>query len=104
MKALHHVLKNPGQNIKLCKGNIPFQKKQQYKALYNLGIIKKRDRQGRSKEMREEIDEYQDRTLAAHFQAITVPTAVSLVRKGPPKEMNSFQSTMLLSITSTPRH
>ena len=48
-KALHHVLKNPGQNIKLCKGNIPFQKKQQYKALYNLGIKKKRDRQGRSK-------------------------------------------------------
>ena len=48
-KALHHVLKNPGQNIKLCKGNIPFQKKQQYKALYNLGIMKKRDRQGRSK-------------------------------------------------------
>jgi hypothetical protein len=104
MKALHHILKNPGQNIKLCKGNIPFQKKQQYKALYNLGIIKKRDRQGRSKEMREEIDEYQDRTLAAHFLAITVPTAASLVHKGHPEEMNSSQSTMLLSITSTPRH
>jgi hypothetical protein len=84
MKALHHVLKNPGQNIKLCKSNIPFQKKQQYKALYNLGIIKKRDRQGRSKEVREEIDEYQDRTLAAHILAITVPTAASLVRKRPP--------------------
>ena len=26
-KALHHNLKNPGQNIKLNKDNIPFQKK-----------------------------------------------------------------------------
>ena len=38
MKALHHVLKNPEQNIKLCKGNILFQKKQQYKALYTLAL------------------------------------------------------------------
>ena len=53
--------------------------------------------------MREDIDKYQDRTLAAHFPAITVPTAESLVYKGPPKEMNSSQSTMSSSITSTPR-
>ena len=48
-KALHHVIKNPGQNIKLCKGNIPFQKKQQYKALYNLGIMRKRIGKGEAK-------------------------------------------------------
>ncbi len=101
MIALHHILKNSGQNIKLCQGNIPFQKKQQCNALYNLGIMKKRNRQGRSKEMHEEIDKYQDRTPAAHFPAITVLSAASLVRKGPPKEMNSSQNTMSLSITST---
>jgi hypothetical protein len=53
--------------------------------------------------MCEEIDKYQDRTLTAHFPAITVPTAASLVCKGPPEEMNSSQSTMSSSITSTPR-
>ena len=94
MKALHHVLENPGQNIKLCKGDIPFQKKQQYNAL---------DRQRRSKEKYEEIDKNQHSTLTAHFPAIPVPTAASLMHKGPPKEMNSSQSTILSSITSTPR-
>jgi hypothetical protein len=29
-KALHHVLKMPNQNIRPCKGNIPYPKKVQY--------------------------------------------------------------------------
>ena len=33
-KALAHVLKIKGKSVSACKGNIPFAKKVQYKALY----------------------------------------------------------------------
>jgi hypothetical protein len=39
-KALAHVLRIKGRSISACKGNIPYAKKEQYKALYNAGRLK----------------------------------------------------------------
>jgi hypothetical protein len=64
-KVLHHVLKTPGQNIRPCNGNIPYPKKVQ--ALLNSALVKKREKELRVSSMSDEIDAYQDRTLASHF-------------------------------------
>ena len=39
-KALAHVLRIKGQSVSACKGNIPYNKKVQYKCLYNAGQLK----------------------------------------------------------------
>jgi len=69
-KALHHVLKTPSQGIRPCKGSIPYLKKVQYKSLLMTSMVKKREFLMRRDEMSDEINAYQDRTLAAHFMPL----------------------------------
>ena len=70
-KALCHVLKLRGNAVGTCKGTIPYSKKRAYKALYNVNRIKIKDKQGRDAALRGEIVEFQDKSLSAHFPAVS---------------------------------
>jgi hypothetical protein len=70
-KALCHVLKLRGNAVGTCKGIIPYAKKRAYKALYNANQIKIKDKQGRDAALRDEIVEFQDKLLSAHFPAVS---------------------------------
>ena len=46
-KALAHAQKLAGQDVTICRGIIPYEKKMAYKALYNMNLVKnKRRKQG----------------------------------------------------------
>ena len=66
-KALCHVLRLKGNSVSICKGIIPPAKKIQYKALYNAGRVRKREKGVRAAEMGDDIAESQDRFVADHF-------------------------------------
>ena len=70
-KALAHVLKLKGQSVSACKGNIPYAKKVQYKALYNAGRLKSKLSKRRKEELDYDIAESQAKTVATHFPAST---------------------------------
>ena len=73
-KALAHVLKLAGQDVAICRGIIPNQKKMAYKALYNMNLVKKEEKKVRDAALQGEILSFQDQSLAAHFpQAVSAP-------------------------------
>ena len=67
-KALAHVLRIKGASVSACKGNIPFAKKMQYKALYNAGRVKSKISSERKAELEYDIAESQDR-MASNYPA-----------------------------------
>jgi len=68
-KALAHVLRIKGASVSACKGNIPFAKRVQYKALYNTGRVKSKMLSERKAELDYDIAESQDRVAASHYPA-----------------------------------
>ena len=68
-KALAHVLRIKGASVSACKGNIPFPKRVQYKALYNAGRVKSKMSSERKAELDYDIAESQDRVAASHYPA-----------------------------------
>ena len=68
-KALAHVLRIKGASVSACKGNIPFAKRVQYKALYNTGRVKSKMSSERKAELDYDIAESQDRVAASHYPA-----------------------------------
>jgi hypothetical protein len=69
--VLCHVLKLRGNAVGTCKGTIPYAKKRAYKALYNANRIKIKDKKGRDAALQGEIVEFQDKSLSAHFPAVS---------------------------------
>jgi len=67
-KALAHVLRIKGASVSACKGNIPFAKKMQYKALYNAGRVKSKMSSERKAELEYDIAESQER-MASNYPA-----------------------------------
>jgi hypothetical protein len=85
-KALAHVLKLAGQDVAICKGIIPYEKKMAYKALYNMNLVKKKKKKARDAALRGEIHSFQDQSLVAYFpQAVPAPRSQ---RKQPPEYPN----------------
>jgi len=82
-KALAQVLRIKGQSVSACKGNIPHNKKVQYKGLYNAGQLKLRESKPRKAEVDDNIADSQLTTVAAHF-----PTALML----PDQRKQPFES------------
>jgi hypothetical protein len=62
-KALWHVLKEPGHDIRPCQGNIPRQKMWQYKELENSKALAKDLRTQKTASMMNNIQDLQDRTV-----------------------------------------
>ncbi len=62
-KALWHVLKEPGHDIRPCRGNIPRQKMRQYKELENSKALAKDLRTQKTASMMNNIQDLQDRTV-----------------------------------------
>lgn len=62
-KALCHVAKVAGYDIRPCRGNITAAKSNQYKALYLLKTLTKEDRTSRKDTMSMSISDLQDRTV-----------------------------------------
>ena len=97
-KALAHVLKLKGQDVALCRGIIPYQKKMAYKALYNINRVKKKEKEARDAALRGEILSFQDRSLTAHFpQAVPAPLSQ---RKRGHEDLNGDCSSSLGGSTS----
>jgi hypothetical protein len=73
-KALAHILKLAGQDVAICRGIIPYEKKMVYKALYNMNLAKKKEKKARDSTLRGEIHSFQDQSLVAYFpQAVSAP-------------------------------
>ena len=66
-KALAHVLRLKGQSVSACKGNIPYAKKVQYKALYNAGRLKSKQSKRRKEELDYDITESHPERLQLIF-------------------------------------
>ena len=62
-KALWHVLKEPGHDIRPCRGNIPRQKMRQYKEMENSKALAKDLRTQKTASMMNNIQDLQDRTV-----------------------------------------
>jgi len=62
-KALVHVAKVAGYDIRPCQGHIPAAKSKQYKALYLLKTLTKEERKSRKDMMSNSISDLQDRTV-----------------------------------------
>ena len=62
-KALVHVAKVAGYDIRPCRGHIPAAKSNQYKALYLLKTLTKEERKTRKDTMSKSISDLQDRTV-----------------------------------------
>jgi hypothetical protein len=62
-KALVHVAKVTGYDIRPCRGHIPAAKSKQYKALYLLKTLTKEQRKSRKDTMSNSISDLQDRTV-----------------------------------------
>ena len=62
-KALAHVVKVAGYDIRPCRGNITAAKSNQYKALYLLKTLTKEERMNRKDTMSRSISDLQDRTV-----------------------------------------
>jgi hypothetical protein len=62
-KALWHVLKEPGHDIRPCRGNIPRQKMRQYKEMENSKALAKDLRTQKTASMINNIQDLQDRTV-----------------------------------------
>jgi hypothetical protein len=85
-KALAHVPKLVGQDVAVCRGIIPYEKKMAYKALYNMNLVKKNEKKARDAALRGEIHSFQDQLLVAYFlQAVSAPCSQ---RKRPPEDPN----------------
>ena len=46
-KACSHVLKLAGQDVAICREIIPYEKKMAYKTLYNMNLVKKKEKKAR---------------------------------------------------------
>jgi hypothetical protein len=62
-KALVHVAKLPGYDIRPCQGHIPAAKSKQYKELYLSKTLTKEQRKSRKETMSISISDLQDRTV-----------------------------------------
>jgi hypothetical protein len=70
-KALLHVSKVAGFDIRPCRGNIPAAKSKQYKALYLSKTLTKEQRKSRKDTMSNSISDLQDRTVLALAEGAT---------------------------------
>ena len=62
-KALVHVAKVSGYDVRPCRGHIPTVKSNQYKALYLSKTLMKEERKSRKDTMSNSISDLQDRTV-----------------------------------------
>jgi hypothetical protein len=70
----------------MCRGIIPYKKKMVYKVLYNMNLVKKKEKKARDAALQGEILSFQDQLLAAHFpQAVSAPRSQ---RKQAPEDLN----------------
>jgi hypothetical protein len=70
-KALLHVSKVAGFDIRPCRGHIPAAKSKQYKALYLSKTLTKEQRRSRKDTMSNSISDLQDRTVLALAEGAT---------------------------------
>ena len=58
-KALAHVMKLPGNNVALCKGDIPFAKQRQYHKFYNRALLMRKQKKAAKSYFNRDIEDRQ---------------------------------------------